>query len=497
MPWFLSVVSCGRAGARRRCSRPPRRAVAADAARGVGDGRSAGRRDVTRATSEPRASPARRSPSRPTAAQSSAIALEVARVGRRRAKPWTHHPPTRRGPRSRAADRVERGPAAASGRTPDVDRHAERGRVAPDLVAARRDDRQRRARPRSGGSASRLSSSANRAASRHVTFGPLPPTSDRDPRRWTAFGSWIASSTWACRPCVRRAARRQHPADDLEVVGQDRQPLGRVREAVAVGEPLVFLPAGPDAELGPPAADDVERRDHLGRQRRGAVGGGQDQVAEPGPRRRHRRSPSARRRARRPAPRSGGGSTWKWSYSQSDSKPERLAPGGRLDRPLPGRAGRRGPGTRGRSPAGRVMPTFTPDRLPRSVGRLDPVAHRGRRSRRRPARSSAIECHRPASRTNAPSVRIAASRVVPRHAHRLRPDVDAGPVQRGEHLVRALAVQHASRARCPRPTGWPWMKCRPCPLLEVVEEEVLDALDVARVPAGSVERRGRPSGGRP
>ena len=47
---------------------------------------------------------------------------------------------------------------------------------------------------------SRLSSSAWRAARRHVTFGPLPPTMIGTRGCWIGFGTLIASLTLACRP---------------------------------------------------------------------------------------------------------------------------------------------------------------------------------------------------------------------------------------------------------------------------------------------------------
>ena len=52
------------------------------------------------------------------------------------------------------------------------------------------------------------------------------------------------------------------------------------REAVAVGAPLVLLPAGADPQLHPPAADDVHGPDHLGRQRRVAERGADHDLAE-------------------------------------------------------------------------------------------------------------------------------------------------------------------------------------------------------------------------
>ena len=137
---------------------------------------------------------------------------------------------------------------------------------------------------------SRLSSSAWRAASRQVTFGPLPPTMIGTRGCWIGFGMLMArGSTWL-RPRRSRAVlvAGEHPADDLEVVAEPGEPLAGLGEAVAVGEPLVALPAGADPELHPAAADRVHRADHLGRERRVAERGADDDVAEPDPVRQRR-----------------------------------------------------------------------------------------------------------------------------------------------------------------------------------------------------------------
>src|SRR5262249_53218440 len=72
----------------------------------------------------------------------------------------------------------------------------------------------------------------------------------------------------------------EHPGDDLELVGQDGQPLPRGREAVAVGQPLVLLPAGPDPEDRPATADHVDRGDRLRGEPGVAVGRAEHQVSE-------------------------------------------------------------------------------------------------------------------------------------------------------------------------------------------------------------------------
>ncbi len=67
------------------------------------------------------------------------------------------------------------------------------------------------------------------------------------------------------------------------MVTERRHPLAERREAVAVRPPLLFLPAGADPELEATAADDVDGRGHLGRQRRVAEPGAHDHVAEADP----------------------------------------------------------------------------------------------------------------------------------------------------------------------------------------------------------------------
>ena len=94
----------------------------------------------------------------------------------------------------------------------------------------------------------------------------------------------------------RRATRLEHPGDDLEVVAEGADALADRREAVAVGPPLVFLPAGPDAELEAAAADDVDGRRHLGRHRRVPEPGAHDHVPEADPLGGHRQRGEHRER---------------------------------------------------------------------------------------------------------------------------------------------------------------------------------------------------------
>ena len=112
---------------------------------------------------------------------------------------------------------------------------------------------------------STLSSSAKRAASRQVTFGPLPPTMIGMRGSCIPFGL-MASRTEACSPskvaCSRPGASMR---EITQPVAQHLQPHAS-REAIAVGQPLVALPAGADAQLEAPVAG-IQRAGHLGRQR--------------------------------------------------------------------------------------------------------------------------------------------------------------------------------------------------------------------------------------
>ena len=100
---------------------------------------------------------------------------------------------------------------------------------------------------------------------------------------WSPFGRLIAPVDAGVLAVVRRPPGLEHPGDDLEVVAQRAEPLADRREAVAVGPPLLLLPAGADPELEPAAGDDVDRRRHLGREGRVAEPGADDHVAEPDP----------------------------------------------------------------------------------------------------------------------------------------------------------------------------------------------------------------------
>src|SRR5215218_1178900 len=62
-----------------------------------------------------------------------------------------------------------------------------------------------------------------------------------------------------------------HPVDDLARLAEHPHPVTQLREAVAVGTPLVLVPARSDASVQPAVAGDVYRGGDLGVQRRIAV----------------------------------------------------------------------------------------------------------------------------------------------------------------------------------------------------------------------------------
>ena len=72
-------------------------------------------------------------------------------------------------------------------------------------------------------------------------------------------------------------------AHDLHALVEHPQPLPAPREAVAVGPPLVLVPAGADAHLDPAAGDDVAGGRHLGQVGRVAVAHARAHLAEPDP----------------------------------------------------------------------------------------------------------------------------------------------------------------------------------------------------------------------
>ena len=233
------------------------------------------------------------------------------------------------------------------------------------------------------------------------------------------------------------------------MVTEGGQPFGQRREAVAVGPPLVLLPAGADAELEAAAADDVDRR-----------------------RRASRSGPGCGTRCRRPCGRAGpaavtiaravivendsrvisstgSGTVWKWSKTQIDSKPRRSASRASSTVRAHAAAGSQ-PSYSRFQPCGAMTPTCIRCRSPGRVGR---VAGRGAASRRRgrlPGASlSSRACHdRPTSTPRRPA----------RTARPVGLHVGAEPAQRAavshDRHDRGRTGPRRAAARAARRTRW-------------------------------------------
>ena len=138
-----------------------------------------------------------------------------------------------------------------------------------------------------------------------------------------------------------------------------------------------------------------------------------------------------------------------------------------------------------------MIPTFIRAALPRPVrrghsfadGSDDVLADRPRVGDREPEAGLADERRQRPQRLGD---------VVPGHAHRLGPDVDADPVQGREHRVGLVVLEDRSGVD-PEPDRLAVDEVAAGQPLQVVEQEVLDALDVPRVPAGVVERGAAPA----
>ena len=128
---------------------------------------------------------ARQASSTPAARASSASASRASSpMAHARSRPITRFTP---GSRKAASRSTRSAPGLARRLAPDVDGDRQGRRVAADLLAACPDHRQRLATS-AGDMPSRFSSSANLAASRQVTFGPLPPTMIGTRGCWIGFG---------------------------------------------------------------------------------------------------------------------------------------------------------------------------------------------------------------------------------------------------------------------------------------------------------------------
>ena len=112
--------------------------------------------------------------------------------------------------------------------------------------------------------------SANRATVRSVRVRPLPPITIGT-FACTGLGSHQASVT--VKYCPEKFVTRvvEQRADDLDALVEAVEALPQRAELDAVGRGLHLVPAGAHAELEPPAGDDVERRRHVGGDRRMTV----------------------------------------------------------------------------------------------------------------------------------------------------------------------------------------------------------------------------------
>ncbi len=109
---------------------------------------------------------------------------------------------------------------------------------------------------------------------------PVAADDDRDARLLDATRLVDRRADMGVATLVGGASRCEHLRDHRQVVAENGEPFSERREAVAECPPLVFLPPGADTQLEATAADDVDRRRLLGRQRRIAESGAHDHVAD-------------------------------------------------------------------------------------------------------------------------------------------------------------------------------------------------------------------------
>src|SRR5665647_1504383 len=118
----------------------------------------------------------------------------------------------------------------------------------------------------------------------------LPAAGDpqRDVRLLQRLGVHPGAVHLEVRPVQGGLAGLPGLLHDLHALVQGADPHPGAGEAVAVGPPLVLVPAGADAHLDPAAADDVDGRGDLREVRGVAVGHAGAHLTEPDPRRRRR-----------------------------------------------------------------------------------------------------------------------------------------------------------------------------------------------------------------
>ena len=129
-----------------------------------------------------------------------------------------------------------------------------------------------------------LLASAYWATRRRVFFSPPPPIMIGTLGRDSDCGELSSRSAWNSRPrnaSSRPALALPHPVGDLERLLEHLEPLAERREREPERPRLVLVPGGPDAEPGPAARQDVERRRGLDPQARVAVVDATDHQAEP------------------------------------------------------------------------------------------------------------------------------------------------------------------------------------------------------------------------
>ena len=108
--------------------------------------------------------------------------------------------------------------------------------------------------------------------------------------------SWLPGTEVPCRgastdgavdavvlPGIRGLPVHPHLPHDLDALAQGTQPLARPGEAVAVGPPLVLVPAGADPHLDPSLGDDVDGGGDLGQVGRVAVRHAGAHLTQPDP----------------------------------------------------------------------------------------------------------------------------------------------------------------------------------------------------------------------
>ena len=128
-----------------------------------------------------------------------------------------------------------------------------------------------------------LQASAYCATSRSVLRSPLPPMRIRGRGVLTGMRAAQRLRELVVPALVRAVVVAPHLQADLDRLLEPLEALGRRRERHAEAAVLALVPRRADAELGPAARHDVERRHRLGQQPGMAVGHAGDEQAQPQP----------------------------------------------------------------------------------------------------------------------------------------------------------------------------------------------------------------------